>query len=171
MLLRNATCEALDQVLVLIEVSRDHYNQTPVSALSPIGKHVRHIIDHLWAFQKGVDNGCIDYNLRHRDTALERDPELAIAALNAFIQWLQPCVLPRHDITVISEISVSGCEVTEVTSSLERELAYLINHTLHHVAYASLLANNIGITTPEHLGVAPATATYLRSQESVGCAP
>ncbi len=169
--LRNAVCEALDQVLVLIELSKDHYNDIPESALSPIGKHVRHIVDHLWAFQKGIDTGCIDYNLRHRNSVLERDPLLAIEALEAFVQWLHcqwlHCTaLPDQRIAVISEISVVGCEVAEVTSSLERELTYLINHTLHHVAYAGLLARNLGLKASERLGIAPATATYLRCQGS-----
>lgn len=168
--LRNSVLEALHQVLELIDLVDDDYSRIPKTALSPIGKHVRHIVDHLWAFQEGMRTGCVDYNVRHRDTALETEPKFAENALHKFIAWFKAESLQRQDITVISEISASHLEQVRIPSSINRELAYLINHTLHHVAYASVLARSMGIAVPQYLGTAPATASYLRAQGKAPCA-
>ena len=168
--LRNATLEVLEQVQQLIRLSERVYSQQHAVAMSPIGTHIRHIIDHLWAFQEGTKTACIDYNSRHRETILENDPLLAEKAVMLFSQWLSEANLDTKSLTVISEISVSQCESTLMKSNINRELAYLINHTLHHIAYAKLLAKTLGIDVPDHLGVAPATASYLRAEKASACA-
>lgn len=168
--LRNATLEVVQQVIDLIGVSKTIYSKSHAASMSPIGTHMRHIIDHFWAFQEGVKTGCIDYNSRHRDTVLEQDSDLALKASHRFIEWLTEIDLDNKPLTVISEISVSQSESTLMKSNVNRELAYLINHTLHHIAYAKLLAKIQGISVPDHLGVAPATASYLRDQKASMCA-
>lgn len=168
--LRNATLEVVQQAEQLISLSKVVYSKPTTVAMSPIGTHMRHIIDHLWAFQEGLQTGCVDYNLRHRDTVLESDSDLAIKAVSRFSEWLNTINLDNKPLTVISEISVSHCESTLMKSNLNRELAYLISHTLHHMAYAKLLAKLHGIEVPDHIGIAPATATYLRGQKVSACA-
>ena len=168
--LRNATCEAIEQVLELINSAHNHYSQSPDNQSASIGRHVRHIIDHFLAFRTGVASGCIDYNVRHRDSLYETQPQLAKETLTELADWLKNCELNQGDITVISEISVSHNESTRLTSNYQRELTYLINHTIHHVAYASLLARLAGIDTADYLGLAPATATHLREQAEAACA-
>lgn len=165
MTLRKAIDEAIDQVVLLIELSEAVYNQTASLAPSPIGKHVRHIIDHFLAFQSGLATGCVNYNLRHRNSELERNPALALQALDAFTLWLNKASLDSAPIEVISEISVSQQESIRIQSSVHRELVYLINHALHHTAYANLLAKALGIAIPEYIGVAPATASHQRIEE------
>ena len=162
--LHKAIIESIEQVIELINVCSTHYNDISPVAESPIGKHVRHIIDHFWAFQEGINTGVIDYNLRHRDTYLERDPQLALQALDDFVTWLNQTPNNNVELTVITEISVSHCESISTPSNSHRELAYLVNHALHHIAYANVLAKSIGLQPADYLGVAPATATYQREQ-------
>lgn len=169
--LRNATEAVVLQAQQLITLCQRVYTKPCELAMSPIGTHVRHIIDHLWAFQDGHKTACIDYNTRRRDTALERDPALADRAITQFLAWFNDANLDNRGLTVISEISIHQCESTLMKSTINRELAYLINHSLHHVAYAKLIAKAHGIAVPEQLGIAPATATYLRKQQAKQCAP
>ena len=164
MTLHNAIVEALQQVRELIDVAHHRYNHVTDLAMSPIGKHIRHIVDHLWAFQEGMTTGQVDYNLRHRDTALETDPQLATNAIEDFCRWLAAQSESCCDLTVISEFSVSQNESITTPSNSHRELVYLINHTLHHIAYAAVLAKSLDIDPPSHLGLAPATASFMRSQ-------
>ena len=166
MTLHNAIIEALQQVLELIDVAQHRYNETPELALSPIGKHVRHIVDHFWAFQEGITTGQVDYNLRHRETALEQEPQLAINAIEEFNRWLKLQSTDNGELTVISEFSVSQTESITTPSNIHRELVYLINHTLHHAAYAVVLAKGMGLEPPAYIGVAPATASYMRAQQA-----
>ena len=58
---------ALDQVLDLIRrAGEERYTQPAVDGGSPIGRHVRHILDHFNALRVGLDNGQINYDLRTR---------------------------------------------------------------------------------------------------------
>jgi len=168
--LRNATLETLDQVMEIIDLVSDHYLAESTISSSPIGRHVRHITDHLLAFQSGISSGCIDYNLRRRDTAFEYDPAFAKKTLANFTHWLKSAPLDKQTVTVVSEISVSHSESAKLTSTLDRELMFQINHTLHHVAYIRAIAKSLGLDIPAYLGVAPATASYLRERESSQCA-
>lgn len=168
--LRDASLEAIQQALDIISVAGGAYSKKLNADLQPIGTHVRHIVDHYWAFQHGLAEGSIDYNRRNREAAIEREPVLAIKALKEIYTWFENQPLENVRIDVISEISISHIETAKIDSCTDRELIYLINHTLHHVAYANLLATSLGIKTHAHLGVAPATASYLREQEKVECA-
>lgn len=171
MILINAVLDVTAQVQTLITGTRQIYCNTVELAPSPVGKHIRHILDHLRAFQLGVENGTIDYNLRSRESEIERNPQIAEQSLLQFTVWLgsQSFEDSQAPVTVISEISTHHCESVRVMSNAHRELIYLINHTLHHVAYAKLIATLLGVSLPEHLGVAPATATHLR-EASLQCA-
>ena len=169
MTLHNAVQEVLGQVMTLISSSRPVYNQTTPMVQSPIGKHIRHILDHFRSLEEGLKTGIIDYTLRHRNTAMESDPDVAQATTERLIAWVGNLSNDNPSLKVINEISVSEEESLATETNLERELIYLINHTLHHVAYASLLANVHDVKTPNHLGIAPSTATYMR-EEQAACA-
>lgn len=168
--LREASLEAIQQVLDTIALTESVYSRKAKAHLQPIGTHVRHIVDHYRVFQQGLADGVIDYNQRNRETPIERDPKVAMSALEELYEWFQRAPLDNKSVIVISEISISHSESTTIESCVDRELIYLINHTLHHVAYANLLAASLGIEMQPHLGVAPATASYLREQEEIECA-
>lgn len=167
--LHKATTEALQQVQQLIDACDEtQYNQACVHSESGIGKHVRHILDHFLALQAGLTDNLIDYNRRHRESDIENDPEIASALVTTLLKWFDDSAATLKDraILVESEISISHEENMSFTSTINRELCYLINHTIHHVAYAKLVAKNLGLTLDSSIGIAPSTATYLRQQAS-----
>jgi len=165
--LRDATVEALLQVQQLVVASRGKsYNQASLHSESGIGKHVRHILDHFLAVQLGAVNGNIDYNSRHRDSQIENDAELALQLIKQLIEWFTQAdaQLQERAVKVESEISIKQQQNRLFDSSLSRELCYLINHTVHHVAYAKLVAKELGLVVDATIGIAPGTASYLRQQ-------
>lgn len=164
---KNAMAEAIKQTLELISLAEAVYDQEPEVGVSPIGKHVRHIVDHLWAFRKGVEDGFINYNLRHRNIELENKSSLAIDALAAFLSWLETSTFRDEDVRVESEVAISQEVSVSLSSKYLRELVFLISHTYHHLAYANLIAKLMGVDTPAHIGVAPATATFLRESKTL----
>ncbi|WP_432455531.1 hypothetical protein ACRRS0_08755 [Agarivorans sp. QJM3NY_29] len=165
--LHKATIGALQQVQHLVEASdRQRYNQPSRHSESGIGRHVRHILDHFLALQQGIKQGCIDYNQRHRDSQLEQDPMIALQLIHQLNHWfsVSETTLADAPIRVESEISsVQQCS-QQFDSSIDRELCYLINHTVHHVAYAKLVAKELGLLVNAKIGIAPSTASYLRQQ-------
>lgn len=164
--LLDATLEVLLQVEQLVKACNKHnYNQPSTHSSSGIGRHVRHILDHFIAVEKGLTEGKIDYNLKTRDSIVESEPTMALQSVEHFKRWLSGLLeFKDQPVAVESEISVSGMVSVEVQSMLSREFCYLINHTVHHVAYATLLGKQNGIRFSEDLGMAPNTASFLRTQ-------
>ncbi|AWB66116.1 hypothetical protein C2869_06530 [Saccharobesus litoralis] len=169
MLLSHAV-NVLDQIESCLQVMADlPAEQRKYYAELSLGRHVRHISDHYLAFLSAcggtvfTSEPCIDYNTRHRDSPIETDIHLArehIRALQRKLASIQISV--KTKVTVMSEIDCSDMQTYAFSSSIERELLYLINHTIHHAAYMALLAKQKGIYFPENIGVAPSTLTYQR---------
>lgn len=161
--LRSSAVEALDQMHSLIvtamdasDPDRNFYDE------SGVGRHVRHVADHFRAFESGIVSGVIDYNCRRRESDLERNASLGLAELQELREWLSSMELGEQRVVVESEISCLHQDNRCCDSTFNRELTYLIYHTIHHVAYASLLLKQLGLSPDPEAGFAPATASYLR---------
>jgi uncharacterized damage-inducible protein DinB len=160
----NANIVVLDQLSELIDRCQNIYLKQEGSAHAGIGQHVRHVLDHYKAFQSGLSLLCVDYNQRHRNGLEETRPEVALSQVSNLKQWLRELDITNQNVDVISEINVRVTESQAMQSNIERELLYLINHSIHHMAYASLLASQLGTSLPHHIGLAPGTATYERAE-------
>ena len=164
--LHDVTIEALDQVRLLIDsVEGASGASENLYATSGIGAHVRHVADHFRAFQAGAESGTVDYNVRRRECQLERRSDLGLLEIETLTTWLQTVASNEVPVKVVSEISCLQTQTAQFQSNTNRELLYLINHTIHHAAYAALLARQHGVTPGPGIGFAPATASYLRDSE------
>jgi uncharacterized damage-inducible protein DinB len=159
----NANLEVLQQLKELVLRCEDIYLKDPASPHAGIGQHVRHVLDHYRAFKAGTESGTVDYNLRQRQCAEETSHVEAKQSIDVMMNWLADLNLDNQALDVISEISLVRSQSERLSSNTERELLYLINHSIHHMAYASLLAKTAGVELPRHIGLAPGTATYERS--------
>jgi len=129
-----------------------------------IGRHVRHVVDHLRQFERGLETGVIDYNRRNRACALEFDPETGLKELERLMLRVQTVPVADESVTVISEVCSMRRVDVRLTSTIQRELLFLQQHSVHHLAYAALLARHHGVAHDVGIGIAPATATWLREQ-------
>ena len=50
-----------------------------------------------------------------------------------------------------------------ISSTVGRELQYLLDHTIHHYAIIAIILKAQSITVPEEFGVAPSTLKYWES--------
>lgn len=137
--------------------------------LSPIGAHVRHVLEHYRMFLEGMVAGAVDYDARSRDRRLEVEPEAAVAAAEVVIGALGtiPATRLAAPITVTANVVRDGSSVPEWTgTTVQRELMYLLSHTVHHYALISLLARDLGVALPADFGVAPSTLAHRRAAEA-----
>ncbi len=126
-----------------------------------IGGHVRHILDHVTAFVKGVHSE-IKYDARERGTAIEHDPNAAVMATQLLCCQLRLLVSNLSDTGVSVEVvPCSTLPPVMVQSTVARELVFLVSHTVHHKATISMLMYDLGVVTPSQFGVAPATLQHL----------
>jgi len=112
-----------------------------------------------------LDNACVDYNLRTRNSTEETNVAAAKSNIDELIHWFNTPIALNQSIQVISEINLRESQSESMASNPERELLYLINHSIHHMAYASLLAASKGINVPRNIGLAPGTASYERRRQ------
>lgn len=123
---------------------------------SSIGQHLRHCIEHYEEFFAAhADARDIDYEARPRDAALEEDVVLAQTRLVAIEESF--VFLPEKPSPI--GIRDTGASVP-AASSLDRELQYLISHTVHHFAIISVIAKHFGVSVPTEFGIAPSTLKH-----------
>jgi uncharacterized damage-inducible protein DinB len=150
----------LDELeLLLIEVAPGVYCARVATAVSgSIGEHVRHCLDHVAALLTADPSVTLSYDRRQRGTAVETDPADALRQIErlkgALTAWsARPLDEP---IRVTSMISSSGDVVTG-WSTLARELAFVVSHTVHHHAIIGVLLAIHGHGVPERFGHSPST--------------
>ncbi|GAB2190218.1 DinB family protein [Sessilibacter sp. MAH2] len=161
--LLDATIETLEQLKSLVLICQgESYNIPCEHSLSGVGRHVRHILDHFVTVREGMEARTINYNKRSRNSRLEDEPAEAVALIDDLIDWMNNSNIQNEKVWVETEVSVSHTQNMVVTSSLSREFCYLINHTVHHLAYAKMVAGQLGFDVDRTVGLAPSTATYLR---------
>ncbi len=135
---------------------------------SSIGQHIRHIIDNYLVIVNGFDQKHINYNIRRRGALVETCIETAKQELKEIQTWLYALEDSTLEtpITIVSEVCLEEERSDHLVSSLHRELIFVASHCIHHMALIGVAVKLQNIETPKHFGLAPATATYVRQQES-----
>jgi uncharacterized damage-inducible protein DinB len=149
----------LRQLATVIEgLDADQYCARRVSDISgSIGGHVRHCLDHVRAFVAGAECGHVEYDSRLRGTLVESRREAAlleILRLQRRVAELDPS-LWRAPLMLMSLDSDSPVAVAQ--SSVARELAFVVSHTIHHCAIIAFLLRELGVPIPNRFGFAPST--------------
>jgi uncharacterized damage-inducible protein DinB len=156
----DALRERLDALKRLVmSLPADVYAARTARVSGPIGGHVRHVLDHVSALVEASPRKVLSYDHRTRGTAAESVPSAAVHEMMRLDAALQHVSEERLDelIAVAAVMSPTG-ESIAGWSTLARELAFVMSHTIHHQAIIALLLEAQGYATPdEHFGVAPTT--------------
>jgi len=154
---------------LLADLDAELYSKPePKVASSGIGSHFRHIIDFYERFLSGLEENRIDYDLRQRDQSLETNKGAAGQRCKRLIAQLE-ALTGRPASTINVKADAVGEKIEPWSeSSLERELQFLLSHTVHHYALIAVILRLNGIEPSESFGVAPSTLRYW--QESGACA-
>jgi uncharacterized damage-inducible protein DinB len=160
----------LRQLRELLErLSDEQYVQKPVGVVaSSIAGHVRHSLDHFDALFTALATGRLDYDNRERGTDVERSRPAALAAIAPHERKLLACVWPAANQPLrMSALLDPQAEPVEVLTSVERELAFILSHTIHHNSLIAVMVRTLGVDVPPTFGYAPST---LAHQEGKACA-
>jgi hypothetical protein len=162
--------ELLQQMQALIEKldDIDYARPAPGRSSGGVGGHVRHCLDHVMALLASTHTGLCAYDRRGRGTDVEscRLAALrAISTLTALLSDVGPELLDRT-VSVETQLDHAGAMIT-TRSSVGREVAFVINHTIHHHAIVGQMLSGRGIPVNPHLGLAPSTPS---ESEAVACA-
>ena len=152
--------ELLDEMRSMIERIDDESYAAPARGRSGggIGGHVRHCLDHVSALLAGTRTGLCAYDRRARGTAVET---CRLAAIH-YIRDLEAdllrldCHLLEVPVDVETQVDTSGAFLV-TTSTVGRELMFVISHTIHHNALITRLLDERAINMGPRFGLAPAT--------------
>lgn len=157
----------LHQLFDLVEsLTTEQYARKPVGVVeSSVGGHVRHNLDHVAALLRGLRSGELSYDHRDRGTDVERDRRAAlreIRRLEAELTGLAWGEVP-HRLT-LSALVAPDEPPARVATGPERELAFVVSHTVHHNAIIGIMAKLLGAEVPAEFGYAPSTLQHQRSR-------
>jgi uncharacterized damage-inducible protein DinB len=160
----------LHQLFDLVEsLTPEQYTRKPVGVVeSSVGGHVRHNLDHVDALLRGLRAGEVSYDHRDRGTDVERD---RLAAMDAILRVeTELTAFPWHEgrhLVTLSTLVAPDLPPVRVTTSPERELAFVVSHTIHHNALIRVMVKLLGGEVSADFGYAPSTLAHQRSRACV----
>ena len=152
--------EKLQDIHSLLSNMTIGYYTKPLSILNDatVGQHMRHIIEFFICIKKGIDEGMVSFDERERNPVIENDKYFAKRQIRELIDFLDQTNIDK---ALILKANYSGGEENSdlLKTSLFRELAYALDHTVHHLAIVkiALSQEKINLGIDENFGVAPST--------------
>lgn len=130
---------------------------------SSIGKHGRHIIEFFQCLMKSTTEGTVNYDARIRYLRLEEDVQYSVDVLDKITAYLLDNNFNNMRISLVSEFG--NDTQTTIPTNFNRELIYLIEHSIHHFALMriGIQENFPHVNLPDCFGVAYSTIKYLKN--------
>ena len=143
----------------LNQLSNEEYTRSSKIIMNAtIGQHVRHIIELFQCLEKGYETGVVNYEKRKRDYRIETERDLAASLLKDIYRNIEK---PNKPITLEAEDYCDEVQVVSIPSNYYRELAYNLEHTIHHMALIRVGVNEVStVELPDEFGVAYSTIKY-----------
>lgn len=143
----------------LVEGLPEHsFRAAPSGSSGTIGEHVRHCLDHIRTLASAVDAEEISYDSRLRGTAVETHPDAAVDAFDQLLASLDGFddeMLGRS--LVLRTMPCRGSAPVRVRTTVAREAAFVVQHTIHHCATMAVLLERLRVSVPPDFGYAPST--------------
>ena len=159
----SASINILEQLtFVMTNISKYEFSR-PLLSLNnaSIGQHIRHTLEFFICLMDSYQDGKVCYDKRKHDTLIETDKMTALAVVTKIHSFLSAS--PENK-PLLLEGSYSLNEESEfvIQSNFLRELAYNIEHAVHHMAIIKigLAETNPAMELPPHFGVAVSTVRY-----------
>ena len=128
---------------------------------SSIGQHVRHIIELFTCLEDGYTSGTVNYEKRKRDRRIETEKAFAVALLGRIATGRSK---ENKRLLLEAAWSEDADELLILDTNYYREIAYNLEHTIHHMALIKVGIGEVsGMETPEAFGVAPSTLKYKKT--------
>ena len=149
-----------DLASVVMRLDSETFTSRPRPNVSgSIGGHVRHVLDHVTAFVEAGSRGMLNYDRRQRGTDVEADPAAALSRICTLHGGLERLAERDLDdpLRVVAQFGEDGSTLA-TWSTIGRELAFVMSHTIHHQAIIALLLDDGGMPAlPARFGYAPST--------------
>ena len=159
--LHTTTREIITQLqLLLNQLDTVSYSESlPILQAGSVGQHLRHVIEFYICLSRQINAGIVNYDARERNHQLEND----LGYTRKILSELSNEVAEWHTDKPLQLRAIFGDTIgTIVPTSLARELVYLIEHAVHHMAIVRMaVAHHLPhIVLPQSFGVAHSTRQH-----------
>jgi len=170
MTLTQATESVFHQLTNLLENIDDQKYSNSLEILNgnSIGKHVRHIVEFYECLCNcSSEKSTLDYDLRKRNLVYETNTNEVIHQLEVLLQQLKSIQNVKRNVDLYFLTHPEENQKTSISTTIERELAYNLEHTIHHMAIIRIAVNIHfkEIYMNDDFGIAPSTIKYLNSNK------
>lgn len=149
---------------LLNKLSQEQYNtKLEVLTEASIGQHVRHIIEFYQCLFNAEHTKEVNYDVRQRDLRLETDVDFASQTIKGLVNALSE-VKQDFPVTFVADYSTSDGQVPLfIQTTFYRELAYNLEHSIHHQALIKVAITEMNLTAliADSFGYAPSTIRHL----------
>lgn len=133
----------------------------PLLSESSIGQHIRHILEFYICLIEAQKTGVVCYDKRKRDKRIEENKLFALDTVSFILSEIHKM---KEDTPLILEAnfhSTHNCS-EKIQTTLFRELAYNLEHSIHHQAIIKIGLKSFeeAITLDSGFGIAPATIRF-----------
>lgn len=157
----------LDQLKIIIRQLDESSFSRPIATLSnsSIGQHVRHTLEFFTCLIASADTKVVNYDKRKHDKFIESNPMLALGVLDDICAFLAS---HQEDFSLDLEANYTtdSTAFVRIPSCYARELAYNIEHAVHHMALIKIGLRDAfpEVKLPDHFGVASSTVRFQKQQ-------
>ncbi|MDA0683594.1 MAG: hypothetical protein O3A57_04130 [Bacteroidetes bacterium] len=153
------------QRLILSITDESYVHSDGTIHQSGVGAHLRHVIEHYQRFLIGTRDGEVNYDARQRDMRIATDRNFACSVMEQVVEGLVDLGSEDAEVSVRMASSGDSMRTSDATqSSINRELQYLVAHTVHHYALIGFILRLQGIVPPEDFGIAPSTLQHFQAR-------
>lgn len=161
--LQNAIQNVFVQLSASLELLNDdqYVYRSKILSNASIGQHVRHIIEMFICLEDGYEQGIVNYESRKRDIDIETKRTVAIGLLKTIYENLDKA---NRNMVLRGSYNDNTDELIEFDTNYYREIAYNLEHTIHHMALVKVGIREVSaIEVPEGFGVASSTIKFRAS--------
>lgn len=156
--------EQLDEVLEQIR-QEDYCKPSAILSGSTIGQHTRHTLEFFICLNEGLRRAEVNYDKRKHDPSIQEQRDLARQIISELQQFVRENQGDRPMTLVVSYDPESDAPLS-IPSNYYRELAYNIEHAVHHMALIKIGLRDIAayVELPQGFGIATSTIRHQSQQ-------
>jgi uncharacterized damage-inducible protein DinB len=141
----------------LDSIDQSTYTSLNLKGRASIGQHVRHTLEFYQCLFQVED--AVNYDLRKRDVLIESNPEHAAQTLAQIVETLDSFESDRE---LLLKTGDEDLGLLQFPSSFARELFYVLEHAIHHMALIRVLVKDQqpDFELSEQFGVAYSTLAH-----------
>lgn len=150
----------IDLKAFLTSISEDVFCCHCMHANASIGMHVRHILEFYHQLFQAIEQQLTQslcYDNRVRDKNIEQSKHVAIVRIDNIITQLDTLNMTEDAITLQVTLCSIKPTMNPLSSNILRELHYVFDHTVHHMAIIKMIACSKGLILEDNFGMSAAT--------------